>query len=260
MYSEIKNENTILINRLDDSERILLKSIYDKSENAKITMKELTDESGDFGGVLVKVESDKEKPGTENKVIEFKEEIPETLLTKVGEPVVIKLDTNIPNNDFVLVYNSDKPDLVVLDASSKDLSFIITPYFSLNPSFMIEPKTIEVTINYSIMATGFEPISKTIKVTAEPAELVTCDFTVMDYDMNYRTVESMEMVNEETSEVYEPTIINDYIYRFAVPIGNYLINSTTKDGTNSYNVYLDEPYLIPGYYKEEPFEYELPQN
>lgn len=64
MYSEIKNENTILINRLDDSERILLKSIYDKSENAKITMKELTDESGDFGGVLVKVESDEEKPGT----------------------------------------------------------------------------------------------------------------------------------------------------------------------------------------------------
>ena len=55
MYSEVKNENTILINRLDDSERILLKSIYDKSENAKITMKELTDDSGEFGGVLIEV-------------------------------------------------------------------------------------------------------------------------------------------------------------------------------------------------------------
>ena len=58
MYAEVKNENTILVNRLDDSERILLKSIFEKSKDGVITIKELNDESGDFGGILIEVKTE----------------------------------------------------------------------------------------------------------------------------------------------------------------------------------------------------------
>lgn len=58
MYAEIKSNNKILINRLDDSEKILLQNICDKAnqENSILTIKPLTDETGDFGGVFVEVE------------------------------------------------------------------------------------------------------------------------------------------------------------------------------------------------------------
>lgn len=62
MYAEIKNKNSILINRLDDNEAILLKQILEDStaSDREILMKSLSDESGDFGGILISVEQ-KEK-------------------------------------------------------------------------------------------------------------------------------------------------------------------------------------------------------
>lgn len=62
MYAEIKNKNSILINRLDDNEAILLKQILEDStaSDREVLMKLLSDESGDFGGILISVEQ-KEK-------------------------------------------------------------------------------------------------------------------------------------------------------------------------------------------------------
>lgn len=62
MYAEIKNKNSILINRLDDNEAILLKQILEDSiaSDREVLMKSLSDESGDFGGILISVEQ-KEK-------------------------------------------------------------------------------------------------------------------------------------------------------------------------------------------------------
>lgn len=66
MYAEIKSNNKILINRLDDSERILLSDIFAKAqqENSVLTMQPLTDETGEFGGVFVEV-TEKQKEVTE---------------------------------------------------------------------------------------------------------------------------------------------------------------------------------------------------
>ena len=57
MYAEIKSNNKVLINRLDDSERILLKQIADlaKDTTKKVEITELTDENGDFGGIFLEV-------------------------------------------------------------------------------------------------------------------------------------------------------------------------------------------------------------
>ena len=57
MYSEIKSNNKILINRLDENESLLLENILNMSNqpNGVIKMERLTDESGDFGGVFIEV-------------------------------------------------------------------------------------------------------------------------------------------------------------------------------------------------------------
>lgn len=70
MYADIKSNNKILINRLDDSERILLKDICDRAnaDNKVLTMSPLTDESGDFGGVFIELTDAPVKP--EEEIVE----------------------------------------------------------------------------------------------------------------------------------------------------------------------------------------------
>lgn len=60
MYAEIKSNDKILINRLDSNEKIMLEGIYKTSNEKEITLKELYNESGDFGGVFIELK-DKEK-------------------------------------------------------------------------------------------------------------------------------------------------------------------------------------------------------
>lgn len=55
MYAELKSQNKLLINRLDENEKILLKNLLEDSKDATITFNELTDETGDFGGIFIEV-------------------------------------------------------------------------------------------------------------------------------------------------------------------------------------------------------------
>lgn len=55
MYAEIKSTNQILINRLDENEKLLLKDIVEKAKNSEVEIKELLDETGDFGGVMIEL-------------------------------------------------------------------------------------------------------------------------------------------------------------------------------------------------------------
>ena len=56
MYAEIKSNNKILINRLDDSERILLKNILNDSKNKEIKFEGLISDDGEFGGIFISLE------------------------------------------------------------------------------------------------------------------------------------------------------------------------------------------------------------
>ena len=59
MNAEIKSNNKILINRLNDNERLLLQNIYNESQRIDkiVKLNPLTDETGDFGGVFVEIEN-----------------------------------------------------------------------------------------------------------------------------------------------------------------------------------------------------------
>ena len=57
MYAEIKANNNIIINRLDNEEKILLEDIYKslKSEEVTLDIEDLRDADGTFGGISIKV-------------------------------------------------------------------------------------------------------------------------------------------------------------------------------------------------------------
>lgn len=53
MYAEIKGKNKILINRLDNNERIILENIVESIDKSDIDIKALTGETGDFDGIMI---------------------------------------------------------------------------------------------------------------------------------------------------------------------------------------------------------------
>lgn len=57
MYAEMKSNNQLLINRLDDNERLLLKDFCERAntDNATIEITALNDESAEFGGILLEI-------------------------------------------------------------------------------------------------------------------------------------------------------------------------------------------------------------
>lgn len=59
MYAEIKSTNKILINRLDENEKVLFESILDCSDGKEIKLEKIYGEDGEFAGCFILLE-DKE--------------------------------------------------------------------------------------------------------------------------------------------------------------------------------------------------------
>lgn len=68
MYAEIKSNNKILINRVDDSERILLKDIFESSKSKDIKLQEIISDDGEFGGVFLVLEDKQEDTPSEDPI------------------------------------------------------------------------------------------------------------------------------------------------------------------------------------------------
>lgn len=70
MYAEIKSNNKIVVNRLDSSERILLKDICDRAneDGKEVKLNALTDECGDFGGVFIEIKDIEPEPTPEPNI------------------------------------------------------------------------------------------------------------------------------------------------------------------------------------------------
>ena len=70
MYAEIKSNNKILINRLDDAEKILLKDILEDSKNKEIKFEQVISDDGEFGGIFINLEDKEEEVVTEEPTTE----------------------------------------------------------------------------------------------------------------------------------------------------------------------------------------------
>lgn len=143
MYSEIKNNRQVLINRLTDSERILLKDIYDLSKISTISLKELDDETGDFSGVIMTITPEEPK----ELLIEG------TIATSLEIFQKEKFTYTFPvDNDVTILIDNDNDNMMVT-SKGNELS-------------MIASEPLQDVIKYEISKDGYKHIHGEIAVNA----------------------------------------------------------------------------------------------
>lgn len=149
MYSEIKSSDKILINRLDENEKILLKDMYKMSTLTSTILKldELTDESGEFGGVMLNFYS------SSNKDIELETEIPNALALHVGDSYSLEIESNVEN---LIIYNTCT-DKTVLDLNTDQSNTISFSTLKITSDPVI--------LYYSIVKEGYNTINGLIEIT-----------------------------------------------------------------------------------------------
>lgn len=221
MYSEIKNNNQILINRLNDAEAILLKNFYDESLNSILSLKELNGETGDFSGVIL------EKTPIAPKAIISEKLIPVNLDINPNEEYVYTFKTNV--EDVEVLFNQDNYDYLEVKAIDNTLVF--------NTTNLVNAK-----VNYELRKEGYQSLYGTfdlasiprkyivlqVKTTPEDAEVVIKDskdtqlvpvnVTVGSNEQGYIVEEGFYTI-EVSKEGYETVtqlveiLANDMLYK-----------------------------------------------
>lgn len=186
MYSEIKSQKQILINRLDDSERILLKEIYNTSKNADISLQELTGETGDFDGVMLNV---------------VPKDLPELDITIPTELDVFINETSsyvFPvSEDATILVNSDNEDLKVYTAG--------------NVLHILADKELNGNIRYEIDEEGYKHLHGEIKVTATTRDVMRVSIDIIPVPDRMILVDSNLTEYNSVDGIYE------------LPIGKYRV-------------------------------------
>jgi hypothetical protein len=142
MYAEIKDNNKILINRLTDSESILLQNIVQNSSNASITFDSLNGDTGDFDGVMINVIP------ANSAVLNVS--IPSLLAINTNKQTDLTLD--IPESSTILLQQSDYTNL-----EAKTYSNHILINAKATGSYIVR---------YQIKCTGYKDIYGQISVNA----------------------------------------------------------------------------------------------
>ena len=229
MYAEIKSTDKILINRLDENEQILLEEMYKKGTLASsvLGLDKLTDESGDFGGVLLNFYS------VDSKDIEIETEIPKSLTLKIGENYNLPIKSNAGDSQ-VICLGVDNLSTIDLIKNNNGITFNTTN---------ISDNT---KLYYTITAEGYNPIVKTIDIVVEPKNVQIV--YLYPYDINGNYIEHFEgisyTITDKSGTEYITSFSEQYNAQYVeLPIGVY--NMT---------------FSIEGY---EPFKfenYEITQN
>lgn len=198
MYAEIKNANKILINRLADTERILLEQIATEAETAEITFSKLTGETGDFDGIMINVTNTVKK-------IEPTEKILSEITVLVGEPVeyVLPVDSEVT---VLTAYNNEH-----LKVTANDNKLV----FSTDGVF-------EDTVYYEITKAGYESLSGEIKIISKERDEVLLTINTEPADPD-----AILVFDEHDTKLIplNPDVINVY----SLPVGTYKIKVSKID-------------------------------
>jgi len=151
MYSEIKSNNKILINRVNENESILLENIYNKASlpNSKIVIEKLTDETGDFGGVFIEVIEE------DLKTIDVLDDIVEELDVYMNEP----LTYTFPVAKDVTVTTTNSSDKVTVTTLENTITVTAT-------------ESVNDVIHYTISKEGYKSVTGEIKVYVITADRI----------------------------------------------------------------------------------------
>ena len=243
MYSEIKSNDKILINRLDENEQIILEEIYKKSQldNTDIIIEKLTDESGDFGGVLINfIENDL-------NVIELKEEIPELITLEVGKASRILIDTNIKDVQPIVYCSLDNQDnYVKIEYASN--------YIDISCE---EVCTNSIKLYYSISAEGYKTYNGIITINTIAKENQRVEITVTDGTDNITDLFDAIVIDENDTDYILAYDSANKMYIVNLPVGNYTAKIKYKNSEEiirSSDFVIDEEKLLNPENTEIEFE------
>mgnify|MGYP002545338770 FL=1 len=163
MYSEIKNNNQILINRLDENEAILLKNFYDESQNSTLSLIELNGETGDFSGIIL------EKTPIAPKKVESQVKIPVKLDIYPNEEYVYTFKTNV--EDAEVLFNQDNYDYLEVKAIDNTLVF--------NTTNLVNAK-----VNYEVRKEGYKPLRGYFDLASIPRKYIILQIKTTPEDAN----------------------------------------------------------------------------
>ena len=235
MYSEIKSSEQILINRLDENERIILEDIYKKAqqEGTQISFEKLTDESGDFGGVLVDIKTDSTEPQ-----IELTNKLPEVEAVSIGDTISLPVEADVKDNTLVVYASSDDYNSANVSVTDNTININCTNITS-NP----------VRVYYSVSAKGYKTLNGTIDINIKEKETQPTEFRVFTTN-NENITESCNIdVFDENDTQYVLTYNSDILsYCTNLPKGNYTVDASYKEGGHIDTVHItinDETMLNP---------------
>lgn len=192
MYSEIKDNKRILINRLNDSEKILLQNMYEESKNCNLSFTELNGETGDFDGVML------EMTKIEPKDLTLYENILKTL-------------TIYQKEEYTYIFPVD-PDVEVLINYNETDKMKITSKGNVLTILANEP--LEDTIKYEISKDGYKHIHGEIALTTKVRDTAKVTVNVIPSE----NVKAIRVVDAETG-----TYMKKESPIYNLPVGQYLV-------------------------------------
>lgn len=163
MYSEIKNNNQILINRIDENEAILLKNFYDESKDSILSLIELNGETGDFSGLIL------EKTPIAPKKVESQVKIPVKLDIYPNEEYVYTFKTNV--EDAEVLFNQNNYDYLEVKAIDNTLVF--------NTTNLVNAK-----VNYEVRKEGYKPLKGYFDLASVPRKYIILQIKATPEDAN----------------------------------------------------------------------------
>ena len=210
MYAEIKSTDKILINRLDENEQILLEEMYKKGilPSSKLGLDQLTDESGDFGGVMLTFSSSE----SENKEIEIITEIPNSLTIPVGTVYDLPVETNITDTTQIICTGTSDLNIINMIGNNSGINF--------NANALTNSSK----IYYTIAGEGYNPITKSIDVNIIPKNVQRVYLYPYDESGNY--IEGFDGISYTISDESGTEYITSYdeaynCFYVDLPIGRY---------------------------------------
>lgn len=205
MYSEIKNNNQILINRCTEAEKILLEDIVDCiTDTTVLSFTKLNGDTGDFEGVILNIENEQAKNFTING------ELPNSLTINPNELTNITFDIEPNDLDKIYINSNDLENLVIVTLENN----AITLYAKQAGNY---------TLSYVLTKFGYNAITNTIKISCIERTTTKIEFVAI----NKENVEFEVIDTNSTKYDTQSSTTNSAI--FDLPVGTYTVKIFDKE-------------------------------
>lgn len=237
MYSEIKDNKHLLINRCTSSEKILLEDIVDSIDDATtLSFTKLNGDTGDFEGVMLNIIPE------ERKSFKIIGELPTYINAFANENAPITFSVE-PSDDLeIYTYCPDSERLTIYqDKEQSNLLYVNA-----------KEQKFDTTLHYEIKKAKYETISGTINIVVGQRLTTDVKFIVLDPDeSNYYNF----TLWDEDNTTYYPYISNREYVNYNLEPKKYTLQVSKGDGsiltTMEYEV-TENMLLFPSHIKEVP--------